>query len=68
MSENLGEELNIDVNPRIITFGPLDSWVMKIELNGEDRKISFNHEQFPNLGADGFAKEVMNILENSHLY
>lgn len=48
-----------------IIFNPhvTKSWLMKLS----DKGLEFNRKDYPNLDADGFAKEVMEILEKMYV-
>jgi hypothetical protein len=47
--------------PSEINIGRDNKWIIKLTSEG----IFFNHEEFPNLTADDFVKEFIQILETN---
>ena len=64
--DELTGEINLTEPTRhSIRFCPESTWLMDIYKENDEHKIRFNTEEFPDLGYDDFANEVMKFLERS---
>jgi len=58
------KQIILNIEKKEIFFSNGTNWLMKINKNNQ---IEFNREDFPNLTADDYAKEVITILEDAVL-
>jgi len=59
---NMETSIELNEKSEIIMSVDLDKWFIRISCDG----IKFNHEEYPNVSLEGFAKAFCDLLEKNY--